>query len=150
MAAPPPAQTHRHVPPPPPQPAAAATAAHGPTAAAAPQQPGLFSQMAATAGGVAVGSAIGHTVGHAITGLFGGSGSSSQEAVQQQQQQPAYSSAPVYDQTSTYGNNTRPEACEADLKAFTKCLEEQNDMNACKYYYDMLKNCQAFARNQSL
>lgn len=35
---------------------------------AAPQQPGLFAQMAATAGGVAVGSAIGHTVGHAVTG----------------------------------------------------------------------------------
>lgn len=34
-----------------------------------PQQPGLFGQMAATAGGVAVGSAIGHTVGHAVTGL---------------------------------------------------------------------------------
>ena len=35
---------------------------------AAPKQPGLFAQMAATAGGVAVGSAVGHTVGHALTG----------------------------------------------------------------------------------
>lgn len=39
-----------------------------PPPAAAPQQPGLFGQMAATAGGVAIGSAIGHTVGHALTG----------------------------------------------------------------------------------
>lgn len=38
--------------------------------AAAPQQPSLFGQMAATAGGVAIGSAIGHTVGHAMTGKF--------------------------------------------------------------------------------
>lgn len=38
-------------------------------ATSAPQQPGLFGQMAATAGGVAVGSAIGHTVGHAMTGM---------------------------------------------------------------------------------
>ncbi|ORX70794.1 hypothetical protein DL89DRAFT_140405 [Linderina pennispora] len=53
MAAPPPAAHH-------PAPAAAPTAA--PAAAAQPQQPGLFAQMAATAGGVAVGSAIGHTV----------------------------------------------------------------------------------------
>lgn len=37
---------------------------------AQPQQPGLFGQMAATAGGVAVGSAIGHTVGHAVTGKY--------------------------------------------------------------------------------
>jgi hypothetical protein len=36
----------------------------------APQgrQPGLFGQMAATAGGVAIGSAVGHTIGAALTG----------------------------------------------------------------------------------
>lgn len=39
-----------------------------PPAPAPSQGPGLFGQMAATAGGVAVGSAIGHTVGHAVTG----------------------------------------------------------------------------------
>lgn len=32
------------------------------------RQPGLFGQMAATAGGVAVGSAVGHTLGAALTG----------------------------------------------------------------------------------
>lgn len=39
---------------------------------AAPQgrQPGLFAQMAATAGGVAVGSAVGHTIGAAMTGTM--------------------------------------------------------------------------------
>ncbi|KAJ2480094.1 hypothetical protein EV174_003819 [Coemansia sp. RSA 2320] len=44
-------------------PSAPSTAHHAPTAQ--PQQPGLFAQMAATAGGVAVGSAIGHTVSSA-------------------------------------------------------------------------------------
>jgi len=36
----------------------------------APQgrSPGLFGQMAATAGGVAIGSAVGHTIGAALTG----------------------------------------------------------------------------------
>lgn len=48
---------------PPAPPVAAAPAAPAPS-----QGPGLFGQMAATAGGVAVGSAIGHTVGHAVTG----------------------------------------------------------------------------------
>lgn len=42
--------------------------------APAGRQPGLFAQMAATAGGVAVGSAVGHTIGAAITGkLFSSS-----------------------------------------------------------------------------
>ncbi|CAG9862903.1 unnamed protein product [Phyllotreta striolata] len=36
------------------------------------KQPGLFGQMAATAGGVAVGSAVGHAVGRAVTGMMGG------------------------------------------------------------------------------
>ncbi len=35
-----------------------------------PKQPGLFGQMAATAGGVAIGSAVGHTLGN----MFGGGG----------------------------------------------------------------------------
>ena len=42
-------------PPPPPAPVAAAPSALG---APAPQQPSMFQQMAATAGGVAVGSAV--------------------------------------------------------------------------------------------
>lgn len=59
--------------PPPPPPRAVAPpppAAPAPVVGAAPvgRQPGLFAQMAATAGGVAVGSAVGHTIGAAITG----------------------------------------------------------------------------------
>merc|ERR1719268_492634 len=45
-------------------------------AMAQPQQPSLFKQMAATAGGVAVGSAVGHVAGAAITGAMSGGGSS--------------------------------------------------------------------------
>lgn len=55
----------RTAPAPPPAPVQAA-----PTAPAPSQGPGLFGQMAATAGGVAIGSAIGHTVGHAVTGML--------------------------------------------------------------------------------
>ena len=55
---------------PPPTRAVAPPPPAAPAPAMAPQgrQPGLFGQMAATAGGVAVGSAIGHTIGAAITG----------------------------------------------------------------------------------
>jgi hypothetical protein len=43
-------------------------AAPAPVAAPQGRQPGLFGQMAATAGGVAIGSAVGHTIGAALTG----------------------------------------------------------------------------------
>jgi hypothetical protein len=57
-------------PPPPPPRALARPPPAAPAPVAAPQgrQPGLFGQMAATAGGVAIGSAVGHTIGAAMTG----------------------------------------------------------------------------------
>merc|ERR1719479_707079 len=55
-------------------------------AQAAPQQPSMFKQMAATAGGVAVGSAVGHVAGSALTGMFSGGSSSQPEAAAPQQQ----------------------------------------------------------------
>lgn len=57
-------------PPPPPTRAVAPPPPAAPAPVMAPQgrQPGLFGQMAATAGGVAIGSAVGHTIGAAITG----------------------------------------------------------------------------------
>jgi len=56
--------------PPPPARAVAPRPVAAPAPVAAPQgrQPGLFGQMAATAGGVAIGSAVGHTIGAALTG----------------------------------------------------------------------------------
>ncbi|CAH2048635.1 unnamed protein product, partial [Iphiclides podalirius] len=80
-ASPPPAP-RRAAAPPSNVPAHAPPTSVGP-AQAQPQQPSLFGQMAATAGGVAVGSAVGHMAGSALTGMFGG-GSSSEPAPQQQ------------------------------------------------------------------
>lgn len=51
-----------------PAPAPPAPVHAAPPAPAPSQGPGLFGQMAATAGGVAIGSAVGHTLGHAVTG----------------------------------------------------------------------------------
>ncbi|KAJ2872196.1 hypothetical protein FB639_004374 [Coemansia asiatica] len=99
--------------------------------------------MAATAGGVAVGSAIGHTVGHAVTGMF--SGGSSDTAAAQPAATPMQSAA--YDQSQQH---QFVRSCDADAKAFTRCLEStNNDMSSCQYYLDMLKQCQAFAKNQT-
>ncbi|ORZ36293.1 hypothetical protein BCR44DRAFT_264912 [Catenaria anguillulae PL171] len=130
-----------HAPPAPAQSAVHPT--HTPPAAAAPsapmveqRQPGLFAQMATTAAGVAVGSAVGHTIGAGLTSMFGGGSSSSH-----QQQQAPVAAAPTayYNETTNAGG-----ACEADLKAYMKCMEQHpNEPTTCSYYFDMLKACQA-------
>ncbi|KAJ2725995.1 hypothetical protein GGI07_000923 [Coemansia sp. Benny D115] len=124
--------------------APAAPAAAAPSVAAQPRQPGLFAQMAATAGGVAVGSAVGHTMANAVGGLFSG-GSSSEAAPAQQAAAPMQNTA--YDQQQQY---QFARTCDADAKAFTRCLEStNNDMSSCQYYLDMLKQCQSFSNSQS-
>ncbi|XP_018570797.1 coiled-coil-helix-coiled-coil-helix domain-containing protein 2 [Anoplophora glabripennis] len=116
----------------PPSPPAAA-----PPAAAAPSQgPGLFGQMAATAGGVAVGSAIGHTVGHAMTGLFSGGSSEapaqSAAAPEQQYSQQAYSQ-----QQST--EPTGP--CAWEIKQFLECAATQPDLTLCQGFNEAIQQC---------
>ncbi|XP_050541225.1 coiled-coil-helix-coiled-coil-helix domain-containing protein 2 [Daktulosphaira vitifoliae] len=99
--------------------------------APAPQQPGLFAQMAATAGGVAVGSAIGHTVGHAVTGLF--SGGSSHDEVPQQVQ--PIQSMPV-DQSNQQGG-----ACAFEIKQFLQCAQNTDDISLCSGFNEAIRQC---------
>ncbi|PFH50634.1 hypothetical protein AMATHDRAFT_75520 [Amanita thiersii Skay4041] len=105
-------------------PANAATA----TQTASSSQPGLLTQMAATAGSVAVGSTIGHGISSM---LFGGGGSSAAEVEKQ--------APPVQQQQYQSGVN-----CEAQAKEFTKCLEKA-DLPSCTWYLEQLKACQAAA-----
>ncbi|KAI7903717.1 uncharacterized protein BX663DRAFT_507361 [Cokeromyces recurvatus] len=106
-------------------------------AQAAPQQPGLFAQMATTAAGVAVGSAVGHTLANGVSSIF--SGGSSSEPVAEQPQQTFAPAQPA---------NVSGNACEADAKAFTNCLEtSNNDISACQWYLEALKSCQRMAAN---
>ncbi|KAG0276446.1 hypothetical protein BGZ95_007529 [Linnemannia exigua] len=114
----------------------------------APQQPGMFAQMATTAAGVAVGSAVGHTIGAGITSMFSGSGSSESapEAQQQQQQAPQYQQyqQPMYSNAAVPASTAA--SCETDAKAFTKCLETNgNDMSVCQWYLEQLKACQSMS-----
>ncbi|RPA74264.1 hypothetical protein BJ508DRAFT_418704 [Ascobolus immersus RN42] len=100
------------------------------------QGPGLFGQMASTAAGVAVGSTVGHVLGAGITGMFGG-GSSSEAA-------PVEAQAPAQNQSNNWGSVN----CDADAKAFTKCLDENSgNMQICSWYLDQLKSCQKMAAN---
>ncbi|GME84200.1 unnamed protein product [Ambrosiozyma monospora] len=129
----------RTAPPAPAPAAAAAPVAAAAPAAAAPQQPGLFAQMASTAAGVAVGSAVGHTVGAGLTGMF--SGSSNDAPAQQQQAAPPAVQAQGLQQQQGVG------ACDVDARNFTKCLEDTNgNMQACDFYLQQLKACQAAAK----
>ncbi|KAK7088738.1 hypothetical protein V1264_022622 [Littorina saxatilis] len=103
--------------------------AHPPPAAPAhapaqPRQPGLFANMAATAGGVAIGSAVGHTIGHAMTG---GGGNQPQEQApaqpEQQQQQQGYN------------------PCQRELQQFLDCAQGQADIALCSGFNEALRQC---------
>lgn len=84
--------------------------------------PGMFAQMAATAGSVAVGS----TIGHGISSMLFGSSSSAA---------PAEPAAPVQQQQAY---QTTGAACEVQAKEFTKCLDKA-DLPSCTWYLDQLK-----------
>lgn len=94
--------------------------------------------VATTAAGVAVGSAVGHSMANGVSSMFGGS--DNQEQPQQVPQQEQAYQQPMVNQTQN------GQSCEADAKAFTQCLEAtNNDMSACKWYLDALKQCQQMA-----
>lgn len=95
--------------------------------------------MASTAAGVAVGSAVGHTMAAGVGSMFGDGGSSEPQQQPQEQYQQSY-------QQPMAGATQNGASCEADAKAFTQCLEAtNNDMSACKWYLDALKQCQSMA-----
>ncbi|CAO3580841.1 unnamed protein product [Absidia cylindrospora] len=110
-----------------------------------PRQPGLFGQMASTAAGVAVGSSVGHAIGSMFTGGSGQAQDTSPPMEQQQQQsmeQQQYAGQQQQQQQNAVTGN-----CEADAKAFTKCLEDNtNDISACQWYLDQLKSCRQMAQ----
>merc|ERR1719295_221677 len=110
-------------------------------AMAQPQQPSLFKQMAATAGGVAVGSAVGHVAGAAITGAMSGGGGSSEPAPAPPPQQyygqpppPAYGQPPPQPQEPTG-------PCAWEIKNFIQCAQGQADLTLCEGFNEALRQC---------
>merc|ERR1719175_511561 len=118
-------------------------------AMAQPQQPSLFKQMAATAGGVAVGSAVGHVAGAAITSGWGGGSSSSEPApaapaAQAPPPQPMYGQPPPppqqYGQPQQQPNEpTGP--CAWEIKQFIQCAQGQSDLTLCEGFNEALRQC---------
>ncbi|EDV35202.1 uncharacterized protein Dana_GF22321 [Drosophila ananassae] len=133
--APAPVPARAAAPPPPPAPVSAPPSAVG---MPAPQQPSMFQQMAATAGGVAVGSAIGHTMGAGITSLFSGSGDKEAAA-------PAPAAAAPAPQQQYYAQQpqqTEPQgACAWEIKQFLQCAQGQADLSLCEGFNEALRQC---------
>lgn len=61
---------------------------------------------------------------------------------------PAYDAPPAQQpmQQSEFAQPPAGINCDAQSKDFLQCLEKTNDMNACSYYLEQLKACQAAAR----
>ncbi|TDL22766.1 hypothetical protein BD410DRAFT_828194 [Rickenella mellea] len=88
------------------------------------KQPGMFAQMAATAGSVAVGSTIGHGISNM---LFGGrSAEQSPETLVPQAQAPPLQ------------QHAQGMSCDAPAKDFTECLKT-SDVQGCAWYLEQLK-----------
>ena len=113
--------------------------------AAGPQQPSLFKQMAATAGGVAVGSAVGHVVGHALTGGGGGGSAAAAEAA------PAAAPQHYGQQDQYYGGQqqqqqSQPEGpCAWEIKQFLNCAQNQSDISLCEGFNEAIRACRSSA-----
>ncbi|XP_067639753.1 coiled-coil-helix-coiled-coil-helix domain-containing protein 2 [Eurosta solidaginis] len=110
-----------------------------PSAVGAPQQPSMFQQMAATAGGVAVGSAVGHTLGAGLTGMFSGSGE--KEAIAPAAGAPA---APAQQYLANGAQPNEPQgACAWEIKQFLQCAQGQSDLTLCEGFNEALRQCKA-------
>ncbi|CAF4308738.1 unnamed protein product, partial [Adineta steineri] len=103
---------------------------------------GLFGQMAATAGGVAVGSAVGHTIGAALTGGYHG-----HEQPVATQTTTGPTAQPLYqDSTDRYSTDR----CNLYQKEFLKCLDNANgDSKQCQGFWEALKECQRYQSSGS-
>ncbi|XP_074640909.1 coiled-coil-helix-coiled-coil-helix domain-containing protein 2-like [Tubulanus polymorphus] len=104
--------------------------AASPTPAAPTQSagPGLFGQMAATAGGVAIGSAVGHMIGNSLSG-----GRQEVEAAPPQQIQQ-YQDVPQQQQY-------QGRVCEFEMKQFMDCAQNQHDLSLCQAFNESLRQC---------
>lgn len=95
---------------------------------AQPQSGGMLGGIGSTIiSGMAFGA--GSEVAHqAVRSLMGGSSSSHSEPQQQQQQAPQ--------QTQQYQN-----PCQLEMDSFSKCLSNNDNIQYCQNFSDMLRNC---------
>ena len=99
------------------------------------QQPSMFKQMAATAGGVAVG----HMAGSAIMGGLSGGGQHQEPAGQQ----PMYNQMQAPD--GQQYNNDQPSQsggpCAWEISQFLRCAQGAQDISHCEGFNEALREC---------
>ncbi|XP_053665274.1 hemiasterlin resistant protein 1-like [Anopheles marshallii] len=105
-----------------------------PSASTAPGS-GLFSQMAATAGGVAIGSVLGRALG----GLFERSEpkDASTNAVEKDQKSAMESITP--------DRSASVEQCSMEIKQFLSCVDKEMDVKICEGFKEALQQCKTKA-----
>uniref|UniRef100_A0A182RMI6 CHCH domain-containing protein n=1 Tax=Anopheles funestus TaxID=62324 RepID=A0A182RMI6_ANOFN len=111
-----------------------------PTLATPAPGSGLFSQMAATAGGVAIGSVLGRALG----GLFERSEPKEQstDAVEKEKK-PAMESIPAT--TDKSGPN---EECSLEIKQFLSCVDKEMDAKICEGFKEAMQQCKTKAASR--
>jgi hypothetical protein len=103
------------------------------------QQPSLFKQMAATAGGVAMGSAVGHMAGAAMMG--GSGGSQHQEPVSQQSTYGEMSNGAEQQQYYAPQPSQPSGPCGWEISQFLKCAQGAPDITICEGFNEALREC---------
>ncbi|XP_052898177.1 hemiasterlin resistant protein 1-like [Anopheles moucheti] len=102
-----------------------------PTVATPAPGSGFFSQMAATAGGVAIGSVLGRALG----GLFERSEPKavSTDAVEKEQQSAMELTKP--------DKSASVEPCGMEIKQFLSCVDKEMDVKICEGFKEAMQQC---------
>lgn len=87
-------------------------------------------------------------MGHGISNmLFGGRAAEPAPAPNAEYPRADYERSPPATQyTDSFAQQNTGLNCEVQAKQFVECLEKTNEMNACTYFLEQLKACQAAAR----
>ncbi|XP_050502388.1 coiled-coil-helix-coiled-coil-helix domain-containing protein 10, mitochondrial-like [Diabrotica virgifera virgifera] len=88
------------------------------------KRPGVFGQMAATAGGVAVGTTIGHFVGNILTNIIG------------------LASKKTTDSNNDVQRYEEPRrSCSKEIQQFINCAATEKDITLCQGFNEAIREC---------
>uniref|UniRef100_A0A182PHG9 CHCH domain-containing protein n=1 Tax=Anopheles epiroticus TaxID=199890 RepID=A0A182PHG9_9DIPT len=110
-----------------------------PSAIPTPQQPGIFSQMAATAGGVALGSILGRALGGLLEPKEQGAVATDKE--KQSAMEAATASVP--------DKKPPTEECNLEIKQFLSCIDREADVKICEGFKEAMQQCKNKASSSS-
>ncbi|XP_050093616.1 coiled-coil-helix-coiled-coil-helix domain-containing protein 10, mitochondrial-like [Anopheles aquasalis] len=98
---------------------------------------GMFAQMAATAGGVAIGSVLGRAFG----GLFERSGAETQRDEENAESIGAQVRTDAGGKTAVNEHQLASDDCNWEIKQFLACIDEQRDTKLCEGFKEAMHQC---------